>query len=87
MVQTNRSNGVERAYHGANGVLLAAQSKIGAAIEELQEDPEDPFSMAKLAELQAASGNTQDAAATRARLKADYGTTLEDWLAVRGFRQ
>jgi hypothetical protein len=87
MVQTNRSNGVERAYHGANGVLLAAQSKIGAAIEELQEDPEDPFSMAKLAELQAASGNAQDAAATRARLKADYGTTLEDWLAVRGFRQ
>ena len=87
MVQANRSNGVERAYHGANGVLLAAQSKIGEAIEELQEDPEDPFSMAKLAELQAASGNAQDAAATRARLKADCGTTLEDWLAVRGFRQ
>jgi hypothetical protein len=37
--------------------------------------------------LQAASGNAQDAAATRARLKADYGTTLEDWLVVRGFRQ
>jgi tetratricopeptide (TPR) repeat protein len=87
MVETNRSNGVGRAYHGANGVLLATQSNIGAAIEELQEDPEDPFSMAKLAELQAASGNAQDAAATRARLKADYGTTLEDWLAVRGFRQ
>lgn len=87
MVQTTRSNSVERAYHGANGVLLAAQSKIAAAIEELQEDPEDPFSMAKLAELQAASGNAQDAAVTRARLKADYGTTLEDWLAVRRFRQ
>jgi hypothetical protein len=56
-------------------------------MEELQEDPEDPFSMAKLAELQAASGNAQDAAATRVRLKADYGATLEDWLAVRRFRQ
>ena len=87
MVQTTRSNSVERAYHGTKGVLLAAQSKIAAAIEELQEDPEDPFSMAKLAELQAASGNAQDAAVTRARLKADYGTTLEDWLAVRRFRQ
>jgi tetratricopeptide (TPR) repeat protein len=87
MVQTNRSNAVERAYHGANGALLAAESKTSAAIEELREDPEWPFSMAKLAELQAASGNAQDAAATRARLKADYGTTLEDWLVVRGFRQ
>jgi tetratricopeptide (TPR) repeat protein len=87
MVQNNRSNTVESAYHGANGELLAAESKIGAAIEELREDPDYPFSLAKLAELQAASGNAQDAAATRARLKADYDTTLEDWLVVRGFRQ
>lgn len=87
MVETTRNNVVERAYHGANGLLLAAQSKVGAAIEELQEDPEDPFSMAKLAELQAGMGNAQDATVTRARLKADYGTTLEDWLAVRAFRQ
>jgi len=87
MVQTTRSNVIERAYHGANGALLAAQSKIGAAIEELQEDPEDPFSLAKLAELQATTGNAHDAAVTRARLRADYGTTLEDWLAVRGIRQ
>lgn len=86
MVQTNRSNAVERAYHGANGALLAAESKIGAAIEELREDPECPFSMSKLAELQAASGNARDAAETRARLKADYGTALEDWLVVRWFR-
>jgi tetratricopeptide (TPR) repeat protein len=87
MVQTNRSNAVERAYHGANGALLAAESRTSAAIEELREDPAWPFSMAKLAELQAASGNAQAAAETRARLKADYGTTLEDWLVVRGFRQ
>jgi hypothetical protein len=87
MVQTNRSNAIERAYHGANGALLAAESKTSAAIEELREDPAWPFSMAKLAELQAASGNAQDAAETRSRLKADYGTTLEDWLVVRGFRQ
>ncbi|MGA2422358.1 MAG: tetratricopeptide repeat protein [Terriglobales bacterium] len=87
MLQANRNNAVERAYHGANGALLAAESKIGAAIEELREDPEYPFSLSKLAELQAASGNAHDAAETRARLQADYGTTLEDWLVVRGFRQ
>jgi thioredoxin-like negative regulator of GroEL len=87
MLQTTRSNAVERAYHGANGALLAAESKTGAAIEELQEDPEDPFSMAKLAELQAASGDAHDAAEIKARLQADYGTTLEDWLVVRRFRQ
>ena len=87
MVQTNRSNAVERAYHGANGALLAAEKKTRAAIEELQEDPENPFSLAKLAELQAASGNAQDAAETRARLKADYGIELENWLVVRKFRQ
>ena len=90
MVQDNPSNNaVERAYNGAHGSLLAAQSKIGAAIEALHEDPEDPFSLAKLAELQAASGNSQDAADAaeiRARLKADYGTSLEDWLVVRRFR-
>jgi tetratricopeptide (TPR) repeat protein len=86
MFRDNPSNEVERAYNGANGALLAAESKIGGAIEALQEDPEDPFSLAKLAELQAASGNAQDAAEIRARLKADYGTDLEDWLVVRRFR-
>jgi soluble cytochrome b562 len=83
MTQASRSNLVERAYHGANGALLAAQSKVSAAIEELKEDPENAHSMAKLTELQMASGNTQDANETRARLKTDYGTTLEDWLVVR----
>ncbi|MGB6250907.1 MAG: tetratricopeptide repeat protein [Terriglobales bacterium] len=87
MFQANRSNAVERAYHGANGALLAAQSKAPAAIEELREDPEDAFSMAKLAELQAAAGDAVGAAETRARLKADYGTTLEDWLVVHGLKQ
>ena len=87
MLLTNRSNAVERAYHGANGALLAAESKSDAAIEELREDSESPFSMLKLAELQAASGKTGDAEETRNRLKADYGTTLEDWLVVRGLRQ
>lgn len=87
MVQASRGSNVERAYHGANGALLAAQSKVSAAIEELKEDPENAFSMAKLAELEAASGDAQDAAETKARLKADFGTTLDDWLAVREFRQ
>jgi len=32
--------------------------------------------LAKLAELQAATGNAHDAAVTRARLRSDYGTTL-----------
>jgi tetratricopeptide (TPR) repeat protein len=89
IVHDNPSNAVERAYNGANGALLAAESKIDAAIEALQADPEDPFSQAKLADLQAASGNAedaQDAAEIRARLKADYGTDLEDWLVVRKFR-
>jgi hypothetical protein len=86
MFRDNPSNEVERAYNGANGALLAAQSKIDGAIEALEEDPVDPFSLAKLAELQAASGNAQDAEETRARLKADYGITLEDWLVVRRFR-
>ena len=87
MVQTSRSYTIERAYHGANGALLAAEKKTGAAIEELREDPDAPFSMVKLAELQAASGDAHDAEGTRARLKADYGIELEDWLVVRKFRQ
>jgi tetratricopeptide (TPR) repeat protein len=89
MVRADRSNEVERAYNGANGALLAAQSQTRAAIEALQEDPEDPFSLAKLAELQVASGDAedaQDAAEIRARLKVDYGTSLEHWLVVRRFR-
>ncbi len=86
MLQSNRSNAVERAYHGANGELLAAESKAAAAIEELSEDSEYPFSEWKLANLQASSGNEREAAKIRARLKADYGTTLEDWLVFRGLR-
>jgi tetratricopeptide (TPR) repeat protein len=87
MLQTNRSNAIERAYHGANGALLAAESKTGAAIEELSEDSEYPFSESKRAKLLASSGNEREAAKIRTRLKADYGTSLEDWLVVRGLRQ
>jgi tetratricopeptide (TPR) repeat protein len=87
MLQTNRSNAIERAYHGANGALLAAEAKTGAAIEELSEDSEYPFSESKRANLLASSGNEREAAKIRARLKADYGTALEDWLVVRGLRQ
>jgi hypothetical protein len=86
MVEENRSYRIERSYHGANGALLAAEKKIGAAIEELQQIPDEPFSMAKLAELQAASGNAHDADETKARLKADYDPSLDDWLVVRKFR-
>ncbi len=86
MVQASRSNAVERAYHGANGALLAAESKPGPAIEELREDPVDPFALAKLAKLQAETGNPQDAVVTRALLQADYATALDDWLVVREFR-
>jgi tetratricopeptide (TPR) repeat protein len=86
MVQADPSYSIERSYHGANGALLAVEKKIAAAIAELQQVTDEPFSMAKLAELQAAAGNAREAEATRARLKADYGTTFDDWLVVRKFR-
>ena len=86
MLQTSRSNAVERAYHGANGALMAAQKKNRAAIEELEEDPENAPSIAKLAQLQEVSGSPRDAAETRALLQADYAPSLEDWLVVRNFR-
>ncbi|MGA2964786.1 MAG: tetratricopeptide repeat protein [Terriglobales bacterium] len=86
MLQENHGYGTERSYHAANGALLAAEKKTAAAIEELQQIPDEPFSMAKLAELQAAAGNTRDAAETRARLQADYRPYIEDWLVVRKFR-
>jgi len=86
MFQTSHTNAVERAYHGANGALLAAQNKARAAIEELEQDPENAISMAKLAELQAASGNVAEAGETRALLRADYSTTLQDWQIAQRFR-
>jgi len=86
MVQANHTNAVERAYHGANGALLAAQRKTRSALEELEQDPENAVSMAKLAELQAASGNVAGAGETRALLKADYSTTLQDWQVAQRFR-
>jgi len=86
MVASNHTNAVERAYHGANGALLAAQNKTRSAIEELEQDPENAVSMAKLAELQAASGSAAEAGETRALLKANYSTTLQDWQVARRFR-
>ena len=86
MVLTNRTNAVERAYHGANGAFLAAEKKTRSAIEELEQDPENAVSLAKLAELQSASGSTAEAGETRALLQADYSTTLEDWQVARKFR-
>jgi tetratricopeptide (TPR) repeat protein len=86
MVATNHTNAVEQAFHGANGAVLAAEKKTRSAIEELEQDPDNPVSMAKFAELQAASGNSAEAGETRALLRADYSTTLEDWQVARKFR-
>ena len=86
LAQTSHNNAVECAYHGANGALMAAEKNTHAAIAELEEDPENATSIAKLAQLQAVAGNADSAEQTRALLKTNYATGLEDWLVVRNFR-
>jgi tetratricopeptide (TPR) repeat protein len=82
MAQTSRSAPVQAAYHSANGALLFAQGDYAGAIDELQEDPQNPLSLQLLAEAQTKAGQAADARKTLETLAAISDERMETAFAA-----
>jgi tetratricopeptide (TPR) repeat protein len=70
MAEGNRSAPVQKAYHSANGAVLAAKGDYAGAIPELQEDAQNPLTLRVLAQAQTKAGQSADAQKTLAALAA-----------------
>jgi Tetratricopeptide repeat len=87
MSQTSRSNLVQQSYHSANGAALMTQEKYDDAIPELMEDPQNPLSLALLADAQDKAGQPVDAQKTLTTLAAINDERVETAFAVPKARE
>jgi tetratricopeptide (TPR) repeat protein len=87
MSQTSRSNLVQQSYHSANGAALMTQEKYDDAIPELMEDPQNPLSLALLADAQDKAGQPVDAQKTLTILAAINDERVETAFAVPRARE
>jgi tetratricopeptide (TPR) repeat protein len=82
MVSTSRSHIIGHSYHAAYGVFLMAQQKYGEAIEHLEEDHDNPFSIRLLAEAFTRTGATAEARDLMKRITTTNTPTIEQALVV-----
>jgi tetratricopeptide (TPR) repeat protein len=71
------SHNIRNAWHGAAGASLVGQKKFSEAIAHLEEDADNPCSLALLVQAYAASASPEKLRLAEARLSATYQPTLE----------
>jgi len=86
MAQSSRSEIIERSYHAAAGMLLAAQGKYAEAVRHLEEDSDNAITMKCLMDAYEKVGDTRAAQATRDRLEKMNKPTIEQALVVPRMR-
>jgi tetratricopeptide (TPR) repeat protein len=77
MAQNSRSTVIQQSYHAAAGAVQMAQQKYSDAIVNLQEDNDDPFSLALLSHAYSQMGNSNDRRAVEAKLHSIHLPTME----------
>jgi len=82
MARTSRSYILQRAYHSAKGASLLMQQKYDAAIQELDDDAQNPLSLQLLADAQNKAGQTAEAQKTLTTLAAINDERVETAFAV-----
>jgi tetratricopeptide (TPR) repeat protein len=82
MARTSRSYIVQRAYHSAKGASLLMQEKYDAAIQELDDDAQNPLSLQLLADAQNKMGQAAEAQKTLTTLAAISDERVETAVAV-----
>jgi len=82
MAKDSRSTVIQRSYHAAEGSVLAAQQKFADAINNLQEDPNDPYCLELLSGAYNQTGATQQMHDAESRLRAIHLPTMEQALVV-----
>lgn len=83
----NRSSVIQECWHGAAGEMLVAQSNFKEAIPELEEDQDNPESLALLAKAYKEAGAGEKSRATEERLKSMNMPSLEQALSASGPRE
>jgi len=82
MARTSRSYILQRAYHSAKGASLFMQEKYAAAIQELDDDAQNPLSLQLLADAQSKAGQAAEAQKTLTTLAAINDERVETAVAV-----
>lgn len=86
MASTSSSDRIQRSWHAAAGAMLVAGKNYNDAIPHLQEDPNDPFSVALLAQAYAGTGDAGQGKAVLSSLSRMNVPTLEQALVVPALR-
>jgi lipopolysaccharide biosynthesis regulator YciM len=87
LAASNNSGQVQFAYGGAEGAVLLAQGKYQDAVNRLQDDDKNPFSMQRLIVAYRKTGDKDDAARMTERLSRLYEPTIEQAVVVPEFRK
>jgi len=82
LASTNRSRTIQQCWHGAAGASLIGQQKYSEAIAELEEDQDNPESLALLAKAYLQAGLNDKSRATADRVQHFNMPTLEQVLAL-----
>ena len=82
LASTNRDHVLQQLWHGAAGQALASRGNFKEAIAELEEDQENPETLAWLARAYKATGETDKARAAEDRLRTTNLPSLEVVLAA-----
>jgi tetratricopeptide (TPR) repeat protein len=87
MAAGSRNRVILECWHSAVGEMLIAQGKFKEAVPELEEDQDNPETLALLVKAYAEAGDTEKSKSTESRLRATNMPTLEQALSgniVRG---
>jgi tetratricopeptide (TPR) repeat protein len=83
----NRDRVIQECWHGAAGEMLAAKGNFKEAIPELEEDEDNPATLALLARAYKETGATDKSRATEDRLRSTNLPSLEQALATAALRE
>jgi len=86
MASSSRSTIIQNSYHGAAGALLVAKQKFAEAVPELEDDPNNPYSLELLAKAYAETGAFDKVHEVSSKLRATNLATMEQALVVPAAR-
>ncbi|MBZ5719308.1 MAG: tetratricopeptide repeat protein [Acidobacteriia bacterium] len=86
MAGSSRDMIVQSCYHGAAGALLVAKEKFADAIPHLEEDRDNPYSMALLSRAYSETGANDKMHEIEARLRSTNAATMEQAMVVPAAR-
>ncbi len=81
LAASNRDRVIQECWHGATGEMLAAQGNFKEAVPELEEDEDNPETLALLVRAYKQTGATDKSRATEERLRTTNLPSLEQALA------